>query len=135
MATGRQALSRPALRISRAVDRDGSDKFTSQVWSPFTATYQPVASVAEGLHRLNELAGLIGQMWVLGHPRLAALTDVPSAPSEDRGEWAELRVNATSYRAYDTRWHGRPAWTVASGLLDAVESTCARIGCPPPRVN
>ena len=58
--------------------------------------------------------------------RLADLSDVAPAASEagrlkdapdpeptERGEWAEFRINATTYRSYDTRRYDKPGWTRA----------------------
>ena len=129
----RQALRRPSLRITRHADQTRTSSFTFEVWSPFTADYQPVESMEAGLRRIDQLAGLICQMWLQRHPKQDALTDAPVADGTDTTEWAEFRINATTYRSYDTRRHDRPGWARATGLLHATETTCARVGFALPR--
>ena len=53
----------------------------------------------------------------------------------DTAEWAEYRINATTYRSYDTRRHDKLNRTKAISLVQAAETTCARIGCTPPYSN
>jgi hypothetical protein len=109
--------------------------FAFAVWNPFVAAYQPVDSVEQGLQRTGELAGLICQMWLQRHPKQNDLTDVPeelAATGNEHSQWAEFRINPTTYRSYDTRRHDRPAWMRAVGILQAVELTCARVGCAVP---
>jgi hypothetical protein len=55
-----QSLARPSLKITRREDPTHTNSFIFEVWSPFTAGYQPVDSMADGLRRLDELADLIG---------------------------------------------------------------------------
>ena len=124
----RQRLHRPSLRITRSADRDRANSFTFEVWSPFTGNYQPVDSVKDGVRRVDQLAGLICQMWLQRHPKQDALADVPDPDGADHAQWAEFRINATTYRSYDTRRHDRQGWTRASGMNQAVETTCAKVG-------
>jgi hypothetical protein len=123
----RQRLSRPSLKITRRVDHMAA-AFRFEVWNPFTGLYQPVETVQQGLKRLGELAGLIGQMWLQRHPKQNDLTDAPDEVADDDVQWAEFRINPTTYRSYDTRRHDRPAWMRAVGMTQAVELTCARVG-------
>jgi hypothetical protein len=51
------------------------------------------------------------------------MTDVANG-----GEWAELRINPTTYRSYDTRRYDRPVWMRAVGMAQAVALTCSRVG-------
>lgn len=119
--------ARPSLRITRHLDRDAPDYFTVEIWSPFTACYQPVDSIDEGLRRLEELAKLIGQMWLQRHPKRIALIDPPDANELDGTQWAELRRNATEGR-YDTRGFDRMTWAAAAGPAAAIETTCSGVG-------
>lgn len=128
----RQKLHRPSLKITRHADHAQASSFTFEVWSPFTGNYQPVDSIEDGLRRVDHLAGLICQMWLQRHPRQDALADVPDTDGTDTVEWAEFRINATTYRSYDTRRHDRPGWARATGLTQAAETTCARVGCALP---
>ena len=129
----RQTLRRPSLKITRHADQARAGSFTFEVWSPFTANYQPVESIEAGLRRVDQLAGLICQMWLQRHPKQDVLADAPDADGTDTAEWAEFRINATTYRSYDTRRHDRPGWARATGLSQATETTCARVGYALPR--
>jgi hypothetical protein len=124
----RQTLRRPSLKITRHTNQTRSSSFSFEVWSPFTADYQPVESVEAGLRRVDQLAGVICQMWLQRHPMQNALTDTPNADNSDTAEWAEFRINATTYRTYDTRRHDSRGWARATGLTHATEATCARVG-------
>jgi hypothetical protein len=124
----RQTLHRPSLKITRNASQERANSFTFEVWSPFTANYQQVDSIEDGMRRVDQLAGLICQMWLQRHPKQDVLTDAPDADGTDTVEWAEFRVNATTYRSYDTRRHDRPGWTRATGLIQAAEAICARVG-------
>ncbi len=124
----RQRLSRPALRITRHADRERTDRFTFEVWNPFTGLYQPVDSIDIGMRRINELTQLICQMWLQRHPKQDALIDVPDPGENDGAEWAEFRVNATTFRSYDTRGFDRLGWMRAAGLLQAAKATCGKVG-------
>jgi hypothetical protein len=130
----RQKLHPPSLKITRHADQGQTNNFTFQVWSPFTGNYQAVESIEVGLQRVDRLAGILFQMWLQRHPKQDTLADAPDADGTDTREWAEFRINATTYRTYDTRRHDRPRWWRTSGLLQAIETTCARVGCAVPLV-
>ncbi|HME23186.1 MAG TPA: hypothetical protein VKI44_17945 [Acetobacteraceae bacterium] len=129
----RQKLYRPSLKITRQTDQGRAGGITFEVWSPFTGNYQVVASIEAGMRRVNQLAGLICQMRLHRHPKQGALADVPDTDGADTAEWAEFRINATTYRTYDTRRHDRPGWARATSLIQATETTCAKIGYELPR--
>jgi hypothetical protein len=124
----RQRLSRPSLKITRRTDRESADAFTFEVWSPFTGLYQPVDSIDIGLRRVNELTQLICQMWLQRHPKQDTLIDVPDPVESNDAQWAEFRVNATTYRSYDTRGFDRLGWMRAAGLAQAAKATCGKVG-------
>lgn len=126
-------LHRPSLRITRNLDQGRVRSFTFEVWSPFTGRYQIAESIDIAMARVDRLASLICQMSLQRHPKQDALVDTPGPASTDAGEWAEFRINATTYRSYDTRWHDRPDWTRAISLNQAAETICIRVGCTPPR--
>ena len=119
---------RPSLKITRHADRSDTSSFGFEVWSPFTANYQKVDTIEDGLRRLGELADLICQMWVQRHPKQDTLADAPDASEPETVEWAEFRINATTFRSYDTRRSDRPAWMRATGMVQAAEATCNRVG-------
>ncbi len=77
--------------------------------------------------RVDRLAGLIWQMWLQRHPKQDALVDTPSPDGVDTGEWAEFRINPTTYRSYDTRRHDSPGWTRAISLNQATETTSGSV--------
>jgi hypothetical protein len=132
----RQRLSRPSLKITRHTNRDSADAFTFEVWSPFTGVYQTVESIDIGLRRVNELTRLICQMWLQRHPKQDTLIDVPDpAGGSDDAQWAEFRVNATTYRSYDTRGFDRLGWMRAAGLAQAAKATCGKVGYAVPAVG
>jgi hypothetical protein len=124
----RQRLSRPSLKITRKIDRSQAGAFNVEIWNPFTGFYQPVDSVQEGMRRVTVLAGLIAQMWLQRHPKQNDLSDAPVTDVTNGGEWAELRINPTTYRSYDTRRYDRPVWMRAVGMAQAVALTCSRVG-------
>lgn len=124
----RQRLSRPSLKITRHADADRADTFLFEVWSPFTGRYQEVDSIDIGLRRINELTGLISQMWLQRHPKQDALIDVPDPIGSDGVQWAEFRVNPTTFRSYDTRGFGRRGWMRATGLAQAAKTACGMVG-------
>jgi hypothetical protein len=66
-------------------------------------------------------------MWVERHPKRDVLKDVPSA-AEIVGRWAEFRINATSFRSYDTRSADRPIWARATGMKQAATAICSKVG-------
>jgi hypothetical protein len=124
----RQRLSRPALRITRQADHDGASSFVFEVWSPFVGQYQPVESIDIALRRIDELTRLICQMWLQRHPKQDTLVDVPDPAPTEGVEWAEFRINATTFRSYDTRGYDRLGWTRAAGLTQATRATCGKVG-------
>jgi hypothetical protein len=64
-----------------------------------------------------------------GHP------DRCARPAESDGaQWAEFRVNATTYRSYDTRGFDRLGWMRAAGLAQAAKATCGKVGYAMPSV-
>jgi hypothetical protein len=124
----RQRLSRPALRITRHADQEGTNSFVFEVWSPFVGQYQLVESIDIGLQRIDELTRLICQMWLQRHPKQATLFDVPDPGQNDGVKWAEFRINATTFRSYDTRGFDRLGWMRAAGLAQAAKATCDKVG-------
>jgi hypothetical protein len=124
----RQRLSRPSLRITRRADHEGTNSFVFEVWSPFVGQYQLVESIDIGLRRIDELTTLICQMWLQRHPKQATLFDVPDPQQNDGVEWAEFRINATTFRSYDTRGHDRLGWMRAAGLAQAAKAACGMVG-------
>ena len=128
----RKQLHRPSLKITRRADQRPAHRLTFEVWNPFTGNYQVENSIEAAMLRVNHLAGLICQMWLRRHPKQDALMDAPDPEVADTAEWAEFRINATTYRSYDTRRHDKLGWTRAISLVQAAETTCARIGCTPP---
>jgi hypothetical protein len=124
----RQRLRRPSLRITRHADETRTNSFGFEVWSPFVGEYQKVDTIEDGLRRLDELAALIGQMWLQRHPKQYDLADAPDVDATDAGHWAEFRINATTFRSYDTRRFDRPNWMRAAGMSQAAETTCGKVG-------
>ena len=124
----RQRPRRPSLKITRHADQARANSFAFEVWSPFTRNYQAVESIEEGLRRVDELAGLICQMWIQRHPKQESLADAPDADGTETVQWAEFRINATTFRSYDTRRSDRPNWMRAAGMTQAAEATCDRVG-------
>jgi hypothetical protein len=76
-------LYRPSLKITRHAGPCRAGNFTFEVWSPFTGHYQVVASIEDGMRRVDQLADLIYQMWLQRHPKQNALADVPDTESTD----------------------------------------------------
>ena len=128
----RRRLSRPSLRITRYSDQKRTSQFVVEVWNPFASVYQPATSVEDGLARVRQLADLICRMWLQRHPTRDALVDIPDAGEAEGKRWAEFRINATTFKSYDTRYDDRPAWARAPGIAQAVAATCTRVGCPAP---
>jgi hypothetical protein len=124
--------SRPSLKITRRVDDQETSSLTFEVWSPFVASYQLVASVDAGLRRIEQLARLICQMRSQGHQKQDQLTDVPDADWSKGVQWAEFRISPTTPPGYDTRRNDRPAWVRADGMQQATEATCSSVGCALP---
>jgi hypothetical protein len=133
----RERASRPSLRITRAQSVP-ANCFRFDVWSPFTGSYQPVSSIEEGIRRTEQLAALICQMWLHRHLKRNLLVDAPDRWGkgvDDRADpnaWAELRINATLQRSYDTRRFDRLIWVRVAGISEAIATTCATVGCAPP---
>lgn len=124
-------LSRPSLKITRSTAKETDERFAFDVWSPFTGRYQAVTSLDDGLRRIEQLAGLIHEMWARKHPRQEDLMDTPQLGDADGGLWAEFRVNATTLRSYDTRRSGREMWMRANGGKESVtEMICVSVGYP-----
>jgi hypothetical protein len=105
-----------------------SDGFAFEIWNPFIGAYQPIGSIGDAMRRVDELAGLIGQMWLQRHPKQNVLADVPDVDGADGVHWAEFRISATALRTYETRRFDRPGWMRAGGLTQAAETTCAKVG-------
>ena len=111
--------------------RQGQDShFAVEVWNPFANAYQAANSVEDGLRRVGELADLISRMWVRHHPKRDVLVDVPDAGATDGASWAEFRINATTFRSYDTRYDARPEWARTASLTQAVATIRSRVGDP-----
>jgi hypothetical protein len=124
----RPRMNRPSLKITRQASGSDADGFAFEVWNPFTGNYQPSGSIEDAMQRVEKLAGLIGQMLVQRHPKQDLLTDVPDVVRTDDIQWAEFCINATRYPSYDTRRFDRPGWTRATGLVQATEVTCTKVG-------
>ena len=118
--------SRPSLRITRDDATDGNNHFAFKVWSPFTGRYDDVASLADGMRRIEQLADLIHLMWLRRHPRQARLLDTPPASYAEAGTWAEFRVNPDEVRSYEIRRSGRDTWVRALGSADDVAAEICR---------
>jgi hypothetical protein len=131
----RYRQARPSLKVTRHTEEPPANRFTFEVWNPFLRSYQPVASVEDGVLRVGELANLISRMRTRQHPKLALLEDVPEADLIDRTCWAELRINPTIPRSCYTRRDDHPAWTQTGGLVQATQIVCARVGCAPHTVG
>jgi hypothetical protein len=131
----RPRLSRPSLKITRQAEENRPTYFIVEVWNPFVSAYQPANSVKDGLVRVGELANLISRMWVQRHSKREVLVDVPDAPAADGQPWAEFRINASTFKSYDTRYDDRPAWARSAGMTQAATTTCARVGYALPPFN
>jgi hypothetical protein len=128
----RPRLCRPSLKITRHTDGTRASHFTFEVWNPFVGTYQAVNSIEDGVVRVGELANLICMMWLQRHPKRDALADVPEAVEIDGSHWAEVRINAATFKSYDTRYNERPVWARATGMRQAAAAICSRVGCALP---
>ncbi len=124
----RRGLCRPSLKITRSNDHTQASRFCIEVWNPFLHEYQPVNTVEEGVARVGNLANLIGRMWLERHPKRDSLMDVPIPPEVDGRRWAELRINATTFRSYDTRSDDRLTWAKATGMNQAAATICTKVG-------
>ena len=121
-------LTRPSLRIIRRLDQERASNFMFEAWNPFTGEYEHIASMTEGMQRVDRLARLISWMWVHGDPKQDLLADVPDGDPPDESRWAELRVNATSTRTYETREHDQPGWIRAMSITQAAITICGSVG-------
>ena len=124
----RRGLCRPSLKITRSGDQSEANRFRVEVWNPFLHEYQLIDSIEEGATRVDNLAKLIGRMWLERHPKRDILMDVPVAADSDGRRWGELRINATTFRSYDTRSDDRPTWAKATGLNQAMALICTKVG-------
>ena len=124
----RRGLCRPSLKITLSGDQTEASQPCVQVWNPFLHAYQPINSVEEGIARVAELANIIGHMWAERHPKRDALEDVPNVAETDGSCWAELRINATTFRSYDTRSYDRPTWAKATSLKHATTIISSKVG-------
>ncbi len=57
--------------------------------------------------------------------------DVPVAAEIAGRRWAELRINATTFRSYDTRSDDRPVWARAVDMKQAAATICSKVGYVP----
>ena len=128
----RHRLSRPSLKITRQGSLSEADAFVVEVWNPFTGSYQLAATVEHAMRRVEELADLIYQMRLRRHPKQHVLADAPDVNRTDELQWAEFRINASTYRSYDTRRFDRPSWMRETSLTHAAKITCAKVGCAVP---
>jgi hypothetical protein len=124
----KRTLSRPSLKITRHANQQHAIRFTFEIWNPFVGAYQTVDSAEDGLMRMAELARLIARMWLRRHPKQALLTDAPDADPAGQDQWAEFRINSTTFRSYDTRYDGQIAWARAAGMAQAAATTFAHVG-------
>ena len=122
---------RPAVKITRYADAEREGYFLCEVWNPFVGVYQMVDSVEDGVTRVGELADLIYRMRLRRHPKQDVLIDVPERATADGGRWAEFRVNAATFRTYDTRSDDRPAWIRATGMMEAASVVRTKVGYLP----
>jgi len=125
-------LSRPSLKITRQGSLSEADAFVVEVWNPFTGSYQLAATVEHAMRRVEELADLIYQMRLRRHPKQHVLADAPDVNRTDELQWAEFRINASTYRSYDTRRFDRPSWMRETSLAHAAKITCTKVGCAVP---
>jgi hypothetical protein len=128
----RHRLSRPSLKITRQRSSSEADAFVIEVWNPFTGSYQLADTVKHAMRRVEELANLIYQMRLRRHPKQHVLADAPNVDRTDKLQWAEFRINASTYRSYDTRRFDRPSWMRETSLAHAAKLTCAKVGCAVP---
>jgi hypothetical protein len=124
----RHRLGRPSLKITRQRSPSEADAFVVEVWNPFTGSYQLADTMEHAMRRVEELASLIYQMRLQRHPKRNALADAPDVNRTDDLQWAEFRINAATYRSYDSRRFDRPHWIREAGLTHAANITCAKVG-------
>jgi hypothetical protein len=125
-------LSRPSLKITRQRSPSEADVFVIEVWNPFTGSYQLADTVNHAMRRVEELANLIYQMRLRRHPKQNVLADAPDVDRTDEPQWAEFRINASTYRSYDTRRFDRPSWMRETSLVHAAKITSPKVGCAVP---
>ena len=128
----RHRLGRPSLKITRHRSPSEVDAFVTEVWNPFTGSYQLADTVQHAMQRVDELASLIYQMRLQRHPKRDVLTDAPDVDKTVEPQWAEFRINAATYPSYDTRHFDRPSWTRETDLAHAIKITCTKVGCAIP---
>jgi hypothetical protein len=96
------------LKITRQRGGGEADAFVIEVWNPFTGSYQLADTVKHAMRRVEGLANLIYQMRLRRHPKQHVLADAPDVDVADGLQWAEFRINASTYRSYDTLRFDRP---------------------------
>lgn len=103
-----------------------------EVWNPITGSYEPKASLDDGLFRMGEVAEQVRVMWVQHDPARAFLKDAPDPAEDDDTEWAEFRVSAQAKLVYETRNFDQRAWKkVASCCPDDLQlgRLCLAVVC------
>jgi hypothetical protein len=124
----RRRLTRPSLKITQQVDQRQDSQLIVELWNSFVGAYQGAGSVEDRLVRVDALADLICWMWLHEHPTRDVLVDVPDAAATEGVRWAEFRINATTIKSYDARYHARSEWARAAGMKQAAAITCTRVG-------
>jgi hypothetical protein len=124
-------VSRPSMKITRHDDGDPSRHLSFEVWSPATNSYEPMASLGDGLDRVTVLAEQVPVMWVQQDPARSTLRDPPDPADDDDTEWAEFRVSFQANRVYDTHNFDQPFWKKAMSGNGAIETTCNELGYVP----
>lgn len=124
-------MSRPSLKIARHDDRELPGDVSFEVWNPITSSYEPMASLDDGLNRVTELAEQVRVMWVQHDPARTSLKDAPDPDEDDDSEWGELRVNAWTNGLYETRNFDQHGWKKAANRSGAVETICNEVGYVP----
>ena len=125
-------MSRPSLKIIRHDDRAPPGHVSFEVWNPITVTYEPMASLGDGLDRVTTLAEEVRVMWVQQDPARSTLVDPPDPADGDDTEWAEFRVSFQANTVFETRNFDQPDWKKAMSRSVAIETTCNEIGYVPP---
>ena len=103
----------------------------SRCGNPIVASYDPMASLDDGLFKLGELAEQGRVMWVRHDPARMSLKDAPDPAHDNDREWAELRVSAHANRMYETRTFDQHGWKEAASRTAAIEMICNEIGYDP----
>lgn len=86
-----------------------------------------MATLGDGLSRLDELVERVRIMWVQHDPARASLKDAPEPTNDDELEWAELCVSRAK-RVYWTRNFDQRQWRQAMNRTAAIETTCNEVG-------